>query len=107
MVQKSTFRVWPREHGLLLANLVLFVLFLAGTAVSGALVYNNDQLEHGESTVPFGQYLTTGDFFEAVFENWESEFLQMGMLVVLTIFLYQKGSSESKPIGERTLQDGP
>jgi hypothetical protein len=50
-------------------------------------------------------YLTTGDFVEATFENWESEFLQMGMYVVLTAFLYQKGSSESKPMNEPAPQD--
>jgi hypothetical protein len=50
-------------------------------------------------------YLTTGDFVEATFENWESEFLQMGMYVVLTAFLYQKGSSESKPMSRRAPQD--
>jgi hypothetical protein len=49
--------------------------------------------------------LRTGDFVEATFENWESEFLQMGMYVVLTAFLFQKGSSESKPIDETAPQD--
>ena len=51
------------------------------------------------------QYLATGDFVEATFENWESEFLQMGMYVVLTAFLYQKGSSESKPLNKTAPQD--
>ncbi len=51
------------------------------------------------------QYLTTGHFVEATFENWESEFLQMGMYVVLTAFLYQKGSSESKPLNKTAPQD--
>jgi Domain of unknown function (DUF6766)/ATP dependent DNA ligase C terminal region len=52
------------------------------------------------------QYLTTGAFGEAVFENWESEFLQMGLYVVLTAFLFQRGSSESKdgsPLGKSAL----
>ena len=51
------------------------------------------------------RYLTTGDFVEATFENGESEFLRMGMYVVLTAFLYQKGSSESKPVGRPAPQD--
>ena len=51
------------------------------------------------------EYLTSGDFYEAVFENWESEFLQMGSYVVLTVFLFQKGSSESKPLNKRAPQD--
>ncbi|MDQ0000677.1 DUF6766 family protein [Pseudarthrobacter sulfonivorans] len=51
------------------------------------------------------QYLGTGAFAEATFENWESEFLQMGMYVVLTAYLFQKGSSESKPVGKAAPQD--
>ena len=51
------------------------------------------------------QYLGTGAFLEATFENWESEFLQMGMYVILTVFLFQKGSSESKPMGRDAPQD--
>ncbi len=50
-------------------------------------------------------YLGTGAFLEATFENWESEFLQMGMYVILTVFLFQKGSSESKPVGRDAPQD--
>ncbi len=51
------------------------------------------------------EYLGTGAFLEATFENWESEFLQMGMYVILTVFLFQKGSSESKPMGRDAPQD--
>jgi hypothetical protein len=98
-------REWLRERGLLIANLALFLIFFTGMILSGVSVYNNDQLEHGEQPVSLGQYLTTGAFFEATFENWESEFLQMGMYVVLTAFLFQKGSSESKPVDEPAPQD--
>ena len=68
--------------------------------LSGVRVYNSNQLEHGEQPVSLAGYLLSGDFFEATFENWESEFLQMGMYVVLTAFLFQKGSAESKPVDE-------
>jgi hypothetical protein len=98
-------REWLRDHGLLLANLALFVIFFGGMVLSGVRVYNSDQLEHGEQPVSFSHYLTTGAFVEATFENWESEFLQMGMYVVLTAFLVQKGSSESKPVDEPAPQD--
>ena len=97
--------IWVKEHGLLLANLGLFVIFFGGMALSGVQAYNDDQLMHGETAVSFWQYLGTGDFIEATFENWESEFLQMGMYVVLTAFLFQKGSSESKPLEEPSPQD--
>jgi hypothetical protein len=98
-------RTWVREHGLLLANTVLFLVFLGGMALAGVRTYNSDQHAHGEPAVSLWGYLQTGDFVEATFENWESEFLQMGMYVVLTAFLVQRGSSESKPIDGPAPQD--
>jgi hypothetical protein len=95
-----------RNNGLLIACLGLFAVFFVGMVVSGAAAYNQEQREHGsQEQVSVLKYLTTGDFVEATFENWESEFLQMGMYVVLTAFLYQKGSSESKPINKPAPQD--
>ena len=98
-------REWLRDHGLLITNLALFVIFFGGMVLSGVRVYNSQQLEHGGQEVSLGGYLLSGDFYEATFENWESEFLQMGMYVVLTAFLFQRGSSESKPIDQKAPQD--
>lgn len=89
-----------RENGLSLVLFALFLLFLAGQSVTGWLVYNDDAHEHGRTMVAFLPYLLTGHFWEAVFENWESEFFQMGAYVVLTACLYQKGSAESKKLPE-------
>jgi hypothetical protein len=75
---------------------LLFVLCLAGHAVSGWKTYNEEQQEHDQPAVTLGEFLRTSEFGETVFENWESEFLQMGFYVIFTVFLYQKGSSESK-----------
>jgi hypothetical protein len=106
MTQRRGAAGFLRENGLLLACLALFVLFFVGMVVSGAARYNQEQQEHGShEQISVVQYLTTGDFVEATFENWESEFLQMGMYVVLTAFLYQKGSSESKPLHDPAPQD--
>lgn len=96
---------WIKERGLLLANIGLFALFFCGMIISGANDYSDDQLAHGQPAVTIAGYLTTGAFLEATFENWESEFLQMGMYVVLTVFLFQKGSSESKAMGQPAPQD--
>ena len=96
---------WFHEHALFLVCMAIFLLCLGGMAITGLQVSNEEQLAHGASAIPIGEYLRSGSFIEATFENWESEFLQMGAYVVLTIFLFQKGSSESKPIGERTAQD--
>jgi hypothetical protein len=106
MSQQSRLPQLVHNNGLLLTCLALFAVFFVGMIFSGAATYNQEQQEHGaKEQVSVLHYLTTGDFVEATFENWESEFLQMGMYVVLTAFLYQKGSSESKPIGKRAPQD--
>jgi hypothetical protein len=64
--------------------------------------------DKGGQQVEIGQYLTSGHFLQSTFENWESEFFQMALFVILTIFLYQKGSSESKdPEGEEEVDKEP
>lgn len=98
-------RQWLKDNGLGLANAVLFVAFFVGMVLTGASSYSDDQVQHGEKPVGVLQYLVTGDFVEATFENWESEFLQMGSYVVLTAFLFQRGSAESKPMDEPAGQD--
>jgi hypothetical protein len=90
-----------RENGLVLAMLGIFAVVLVGQSVAGWNDFNNGEEEDGRPPVGFVQYLTTGHFIEAVFENWESEFLQMGAYVAMTAFLRQKGSPESKKL------DGP
>ena len=78
---------------------MLFALFsIAGQAYTGWNEYNDFLAEHHQHTVSLGSYFTTGHFIQATFENWESEFLQMGLFVWLTVFLRQKGSSESKKL---------
>ena len=86
-----------QDNGL---SLVLFVLFfftfLFGQSLTGHQHYNNEQQELGQQPITYLEYLGTGHFLEATMENWESEFLQMFFFVILTVFLYQKGSAESK-----------
>ncbi|CAM3099713.1 hypothetical protein KADA111694_02800 [Kaistella daneshvariae] len=90
------------ENGLSITFFVLFLLGLTGQIVFGIQEYNKN-LEHwGDHAVRLRQYLISGHFIEATFENWESEFLQMALLVWFTIFLYQKGSSESKKFDEES-----
>ncbi len=93
-------RRFLRENALSLALLGLFVIFLAGQSVTGLRVRNDDAVSHGGRPLGYLGYLSSGHFIEAVFENWESEFLQMAAFVLLTIGLRQKGSSESKPLEE-------
>jgi hypothetical protein len=93
---RSRFRRFFRDNGLSLVLFGLFVVMLFGQALAGFAAHNEELRKHGEHALDFTRYLVSGHFVEAVFENWESEFLQMGALVVLTIFLRQKGSPESK-----------
>jgi hypothetical protein len=88
------------ENGLTLVMLALFVFSFVGQVLTGRAHYNDERRQHGQSALSVAQYLTTGAFFEATAENWESEFLQMGLFVLLTVSLYQRGSSESKRIEE-------
>lgn len=92
-------REFFRNNGLSVGMFALFFLSFIGQYFTGYKEYNDDQLMHGKPTVGYVEYFGEGHFIEATFENWESEFLQMGMYVVLTVFLYQKGSSESKTPG--------
>jgi hypothetical protein len=88
-------RFW-RDNGLSLVLVSLFLVFLGGQTFSGWFHYNEELEEHQQPRLALFEYLRTGAFGEAVFENWESEFLQMGLYVLLTAFLFQRGSAESK-----------
>jgi hypothetical protein len=85
-----------RNNGLSFTLFAIFVLALIGQSVVGHHEYNEDQLEHGRPKVAYAEYLRSDHFLEVTMENWESEFLQMFVFVVLTVFLFQKGSAESK-----------
>jgi hypothetical protein len=98
-------RTWLRDHGLLVVNLALFLLFLAGMTFAGWSTYNQEQLDHGLAPVGLGTFLASGFYGESVFENWESEFLQMGMYVILTAKLFQRGSAESRDPDKAARQD--
>lgn len=76
----------------------LFAIILAAMSLVGVRHENAELTSHGQPVVSYLSYLGSGSFVEAVFENWESEFLQMGALVVLTIWFVQKGSKDSKKL---------
>jgi uncharacterized protein DUF6766 len=101
-------RRWVRENGLSIALVGVFVLFIAAQSLTGWRSFNDEQTEHHGRTLSYGSYLTSAHFVEATFENWESEFLQMASYVLLTVWLVQKGSSESKPLnGDPELDADP
>jgi len=85
--------------------MAMFLLFLGGQFLTGHAEYNASQLEHGKAPVNVASYFATGHWWESVFENWESEFLQMAVFVLLTTVLVQKGSPESRRAHSKELVD--
>jgi hypothetical protein len=85
-----------RNNGLSIVFVILFIVSLFAQFFSGLAEHNKERKEEGHSPITTSEYVTSGHFIQATFENWESEFLQMALFVVLTISLRQKGSSESK-----------
>ena len=111
-------RRFLRNNGLSLVLFALFAIFLAAQSYTGWQVDNEDRTEHDKPPLAYTAYLQSGHFIEATFENWESEYLQMGAYVLFTVFLFQRGSSESKdpdapaedetdPKQERQRRDAP
>jgi hypothetical protein len=97
-----------RDNGLGLVMFGFFALFLFAQSITGLAVYNDEQIDQGETTISYTEYMRTGHFVEATFENWESEYLQMGAYVLFTVFLFQRGSSESKdPDKEESVNEDP
>lgn len=89
-------RVFFRDNGLTLALTAMFLFSLVGMIWVGHINYNKELSEYGAPAIGLLAYLGSGDFLSALFENWESEFLQMSAYVILTAMLFQRGSSESR-----------
>ena len=92
-----------RNNSLTLVFLLLFMGSLVGQVFCGYEEHNKELLQDGATPITLWNYLHSGHFIQSTFENWESEFLQMALFVVLTIFLQQKGSSESKDFDKAEL----
>jgi membrane protein implicated in regulation of membrane protease activity len=92
-------RLW-RENSLSLVFLLFFALAVAGQAFAGWHEFNDEALAHQEETISLGRYLTTSSFGNALLENWQSEYLQFTLYILLTVWFIQRGSPESKEPGE-------
>jgi hypothetical protein len=92
-------RSFVRHNGLSLAFLVLFLAALGLQGVAGHADFNEEQDRHGDPRISLGRYLVSSEFGTAVMENWQSEYLQFTLFIVLTVWLLQRGSPESKKLG--------
>jgi hypothetical protein len=91
-------RRFLKHNGLSLVFLALFLAALSGQAIAGHADFNEDQVRHGDPEISLGRYVVSSDFGTAVMENWQSEYLQFTLFVLLTVWLLQRGSPESKEL---------
>jgi hypothetical protein len=89
--------VFSRSLGLLMS--VLFLLSWLAESIAGLAAYNADRLADYEDPVSWTGYVTSADFWNRSLQNWQSEFLAVAAMAVFSIYLRQRGSPESKPVG--------
>ena len=91
-------RFW-RDNSLSLAFVAILLAALVGQALVGHAGFNHDAVAHNGAPISLGRYVTSSSFMADVMENWQSEFLAVASFSVFAIFLRQRGSSQSKPVG--------
>jgi hypothetical protein len=91
---------WARDNGLGLFFGAILVAALVAMAFVGHSEFNHDQLAHSGATISFWRYVTSSSFAVDVMENWQSEYLQFTLYILLTVWLIQRGSTESKEPGK-------
>jgi hypothetical protein len=101
--------LWARVGGIRTAVFSNSLLLVMGTiwllswlvqSITGRVAYNEERIEHHQSALDYVQYLGSADFWERTLQNWQSEFLAVGSMAILAVYLRQRGSPESKPVGE-------
>ena len=89
--------IFSRSLGLVM--MVIFLLSWFVMSLSGRVAYNEHQLADLQSPLTYLGYLASADFWSRTLQNWQSEFLAVGSMAVFAIYLRQRGSPESKPVG--------
>jgi len=97
-------RRFLRDNALGLVFGLLFLLALVGQAFAGLADFNQEQLATGLEPISLGRYVTSASFATDVAENWQSEYLQFFLYLLLTVWLLQRGSPESKPLDKPGLE---
>jgi hypothetical protein len=92
-------RRWAYEHSLILLMGAIFLGTWFADSACGWSSYDSDQITHHQPKVSYFGYLGTADFWESSLQNWQSEFLAIGSMAIFSVYLRQRGSPESKPVG--------
>jgi len=93
-----------KNNGLSIVFLVLFLAAVSGQAIAGRADFNEEQVRHGNPEISLSRYVVSSDYGVAVMENWQSEYLQFTLFVLLTVWLLQRGSPESKELDKAGLE---
>jgi hypothetical protein len=93
-------RAFVRHNSLSVAFLALFLAALVFQAIAGHADFNEEQDRHGDPRISLLRYVTSSEFGVGVMENWQSEYLQFTLFILLTVWLLQRGSPESKELGK-------
>ncbi|MCD2497017.1 DUF6766 family protein [Microbacterium nymphoidis] len=93
------FRLWLYSNSLLLLMGSIFLLSWFAQSLAGRVVASEENAQHGLGEVSWLEYVASPEFWNRTLQNWQSEFLAVGAMVAFSIFLRQRGSSESKPVG--------
>jgi hypothetical protein len=88
------------SNSLLLLMAAIWLASWFASAVTGRIEYNADQLDHQTAPLSLLQYAGSSDFWNRTLQNWQSEFLAIASIAVFSIWLRQRGSPQSKPVGE-------
>lgn len=87
------------SNSLLIVMGAIFILSWLAQSLSGLVVYNAEQMDHGEAAISWIAYLGEAEFWNRTLQNWQSEFLAVGSMIALSVYLRQRGSPESKLVG--------
>jgi hypothetical protein len=87
------------SNSLVLVMTSIWLLSWFAQSITGRVNFNSEQLDHHAAPVSWATYITTSDFWNRTLQNWQSEFLAVGSMAILTVYLRQRGSPESKPVG--------
>ncbi len=105
-VKKGGWRLKVYQHSLSIAFVLLFLISWVIHLVGSFKQYNTEQVIKNKETISLGKFLAEPEFWFETFQNWQSEFLSVASIVILSIFLRQKGSPESKPVDAPHMETG-
>jgi hypothetical protein len=92
-------RTFVYSNSLVFLMTVIWVTSWVGQSITGRIVFNQEQAEHGQGPISWAEYLTRADFWNRTLQNWQSELLAVGSMAIFAVYLRQRGSPESKPVG--------